>query len=394
MNLILNFSSFSKTYPAVFHFKKQLAVGCCLMISSLSYAQIAAKWTFETSQPITAGPVDAEFGTGQASCFHASGTTTFNNPTGNGSAESYGSNNWVAGEYYQFHTSTLGMTNIVFAFDQTSSNSGPKSFFIQVSTNGMSYTSVAGSNYDVDADTWSQNASNYIAASHHYFSLPVLDNQADVYIRITLATGSTSVNGGTISGIGTSRVDNASIGTANVVLPLTLREFKVTQSATGNLLQWKTAMEKDLNYFSVERSLDGKAFKEIASVTASNNIYGDNYQISDEGIAQNVCYRLRTFERNGENSLSNIVYIGSLINDNVSCPYNVLINNQPLLLHINSGKLTYWIVNHEGKIIAQGEDAKEGMRNVSINFDAFSKGVYFLKTRLNEQQQTFKILKQ
>ncbi|WP_190277336.1 T9SS type A sorting domain-containing protein [Taibaiella lutea] len=367
---------------------------CCLIISSLSYAQIAAKWTFETSQPTSAGPIDAEFGMGQASCFHASGSAAFGNPDGNGSAESYGSNNWVAGEYYQFHTSTSGMTNIVFAFDQTSSSSGPKSFFIQVSTDGTNYTSVAGSNYDVTADNWSQTASNYLSASHHYFFLPVLDNQADVYIRIALATGSTAANGGTIAGNGTSRVDNVSIGTSNVVLPLTLREFKVTQSSTGNLLQWKTAMEKDLNYFSVEKSPDGKTFKEIRNVTASNNIYGDNYQISDEETGQNACYRLRIFKRNGKNSLSSIVYAGSLISNNVSCPYNVLVNNQPLLLYIDNGKLIYSIVDKEGKILVRGENVNEGMRNILINFDAFSKGIYFLKTQLNGQQQTFKILKQ
>jgi hypothetical protein len=394
MNQNLHFTSFSKDCRLFSHLKKQILLSCCLMASSLSYAQLAARWTFETSQPTTAGPVNAEIGTGQAICFHASATTTFNNPTGNASAESYGSNNWSDGDYYQFHTSTSGMTNVAFAFDQTGSATGPKSFLIQVSTNGTNYTSIAGSNYDVTVDNWSSTSSNYVSASHHSFSLPVLDNQADVYIRIALAAGSTSINGGTIAGTGTSRVDNASIGTANVVLPLMFGEFIVTKSASGNLLQWKTLMEKDLNYFSVEKSLDGRTFKEIGNVAANNNIYGDAYQIADGEAEQNAYYRLRIFERNGKSSLSNIVYSSSLINDGVSCAYNVLTNGQPLLLHLNGSKLTYCIVNTEGKVLANGEDVKAGMRSISINFDAYSKGVYFLKTRLNAQQQTFRILKQ
>lgn len=373
--------------------KAILTLGC-VAVFNLTYAQIAVKWTFETSTPATSGPIAPETGSGEANCFHASSSTTYSNPFGNGSAESYGSNNWVAGEYYQFHASTLGLTNVGFAFDQTSSDTGPESFLIQVSTNGTTFTSLAGSNYDVTNDSWTASASNYQSGSHHYFSIPQLDNQADVYVRITLAAGSTAVNGSLIAATGTSRVDNVVIGTSTA-LPVLLQEFSLRDALSGSVLQWKTAMEKHLNYFSIEKSLDGKVFSEIDKVAATNDIHGSNYQFIDKYTSQNVCYRLRVLDESGESTLSNIVFSRNFNNEiRVTCPGNIIADNQPLLVNINGDKLYYWIVSNEGKVLSHGEDANKGTRTILIDLNEVANGLYFLKTSVSGIQQTFRILKQ
>jgi hypothetical protein len=196
----------------------------------LGVAQAAtiAKWTFETSVPAltdssTIGSLSAEIGTGTASGFHASLLTDWSNPVGNNSSESLSSNNWAQNDYYQFTTSTVGFSNIVFSFDQTRSSTGPSSFNVAYSTNGTSFTDLAGSAYTVvastgtnivysDATNGASWTSSKLATNTSYsFSLSAittLNNVPNVYLRL-VQTGSG------IATTGTNRVDNIEIaGTA------------------------------------------------------------------------------------------------------------------------------------------------------------------------------------
>ena len=95
-----------------------------------------AVWTFETSLPATAGPHAAEGGINAgagspASGFHASASVVYSNPAGNGSAESFSSTFWSVGDYWQFSTSSVGYTDIHLAWDQASSNTGPRDFVLR-----------------------------------------------------------------------------------------------------------------------------------------------------------------------------------------------------------------------------------------------------------------------
>ncbi len=105
-----------------------------------------AEWTFETSIPATAGPHAAEGGvfapTSAALGFHADPLAVYSNPAGNGSAESFSSNFWAIGDYYQFSTSTLGYESIAFAFDQTRSSTGPGTFDLLWSTDGVTFSTL------------------------------------------------------------------------------------------------------------------------------------------------------------------------------------------------------------------------------------------------------------
>lgn len=165
---------------------------------------ILAEWTFETSIPDTAGPHAAEGGLfgGNASAFHASGSVVYSNPVGNGSQESFSSNNWSIGDYYQFQTSTLGFSNIAVQWDQTRSGTGPGTFMLQWSTDGVNFTDAL--EYDVAQISWS--SINYNPASTFgAILLPSdLDNQASIWIRMT-----NLVDPGGASG--SNRIDNVII---------------------------------------------------------------------------------------------------------------------------------------------------------------------------------------
>ncbi len=183
-----------------------LSVGLVLILSTVTaHASTIASWTFESSVPTSSGPFAPELGAGQAFGFHA-GASTFSNPVGNGSQESFNSDRWAIGDYYQFNFSTLGYTSLLLTFDQTSSGTGPRDFEIQTSTNGMTWSSFLS--YIVLNNTspsWSSSTFHSV-----YRFGPIGLPSGIVGIRL-VDTSTVSANGGTVGTGGTSRVDNVSI---------------------------------------------------------------------------------------------------------------------------------------------------------------------------------------
>ena len=136
------------THPK-FRFVAALASG--LVISLSANAQTIAQWTFETSVPLTAGPITPETGTGSASGSHASGVTVYSSPSGNGSTHSYSANTWAINDYWQFSSATAGYSGIQLDWDETSSGTGPRDFVLSYSTDGSTFTPF-GSPYTVLAN--------------------------------------------------------------------------------------------------------------------------------------------------------------------------------------------------------------------------------------------------
>lgn len=193
--------------------KKLFALAAVALFASTAAATDLALWTFESSVPVSAGPFTAEAGVNAATSNASSNSGgTFSNPVGNGSFESFSSNGWDVGDYYEFTTSTSGYTNIILSFDQTSSNTGPRDFTVFYSVNGGGFLS-AGT-YAVLANAtpnpvWSSaGARNALYTST--FNIPGADNAASLVIRLTQST-TVSANGGVVASTGTSRVDNVLI---------------------------------------------------------------------------------------------------------------------------------------------------------------------------------------
>lgn len=195
--------------------KKTFAIVAIAGLAAVANADVLAGWTFETSLPANAGPHGAELGAGTALGFHA-GASTYSNPVGNGSAESFSSNNWVIGDYYQFSASTLGFTNIGFGWDQVSSGTGPRDFGVFASTDGVNFAQIGGT-FAIRANTgtfWSSGAPTGLD-TYSVSGPGSLDNQAEVTFRIVQLTDA-SANGGVVASGGTSRVDDVFI-TGDVV---------------------------------------------------------------------------------------------------------------------------------------------------------------------------------
>jgi hypothetical protein len=195
------------------------------MAGAPAFADTIAQWTFETSIPVTAGTFSPEVGAGSALGFHTSSAAVYSSPAGNGSAHSFSSNNWAVGDYYQFQVSTVGYSGITLSWDQTSSNTGPRDFQLQYSTNGTTFVN-SGSVFSVLANAAPNPSWNSTTASALYsFTVTsfgaALDNQASAFFRVVDASA-VSANGGVVATGGTDRIDNFTVsGVAAVPEPET-----------------------------------------------------------------------------------------------------------------------------------------------------------------------------
>lgn len=163
-----------------------------------------AEWTFETSVPTTAGPHAAEGGLfgGDATGFHTVGAAVYSNPVGNGSFESFSSNNWSVDDYYQFSTSTVGYEGITITWEQTRSSTGPGTFDLLWSTDGAAWTALVV-DYNVAQVSWSSGAFTAGSTQGPHLAPAALDNQTTVYFRMASKV--------TTASAGTNRIDDVVI---------------------------------------------------------------------------------------------------------------------------------------------------------------------------------------
>jgi hypothetical protein len=184
-----------------------------LSVSAGASADTLAQWTFETSVPITSGPHAAEVGSGSALGSHTSASTAYSNPVGNGSAESFSSNNWSVGDYYQFQVSTLGYADVKLAWDQISSSTGPRDFKLSYSTDGVSFSDFTTYSVIVNASPNNWSSGTPITNSSYAYDLSTigaLDNQAAAWFRL-VDISAVAANGGLVATAGTDRVDNFTV---------------------------------------------------------------------------------------------------------------------------------------------------------------------------------------
>ncbi len=98
------------------------------------------------------------------------------------------------------------------------------------------------------------------------------------------------------------------------VLPIELLDFSAKNKEDGIELKWITALEKDNNYFLVERLVSNSSFLTIAKIKAKNLTYSDNstpnsYIFLDDEISTSntIYYRLKQVDTNGDFTYSPVI---------------------------------------------------------------------------------------
>lgn len=198
-----------------------------LVAASSAWADTLAQWTFENSGPsiagtsTTFGPIAPEVGSGNAYGVHASASTVWSSPVGNGSPESFSANNWSVNDYFEFTIpSTVGYKDVSISYDQIGSGTGPRDFSFTYSTDGSIFITV-GSYQLTSGVSWSGTIGGR-PDQLSFLNISALDNwNGTIYFRV-VDDSTTSINGGTVAAGGTGRIDNFTVTATMIPEPSAL----------------------------------------------------------------------------------------------------------------------------------------------------------------------------
>ncbi len=135
--------------------------------------------------------------------------------------------------------------------------------------------------------------------------------QGQWFLADTPITGQIGTTPGDPFGNGTTDVAFAMILTVDdISLPVTFSDLSLTAADKGLQVDWSTAFEDNNRGFTVERSIDGSSFIDVAFVAGLDNAQnGGDYRFLDQGIIENTTYfyRLRQEDYDGSMSYSDVV---------------------------------------------------------------------------------------
>ena len=338
--------------------------------------------------------------------FHAS-ASTWSNPAGNGSTHSFSSNTWAVGDYYQFQFATTGYTGISFTWDQTSSNTGPKYFKLQYSTDGSTFTdgwtpalgdSLRGN--VLPNALWNTSTPSAIyTRTVDLSAITGINDQATVYIRL-VADSATAVNGGIVATGGTDRVDNIMVA-ASGVLPVELSSITATSSGLSADVQWTTATEVNADRFDVQRSAvssqqSAKDWVMVGSIAAhgsSNAMH--QYSFSDNGLASGTyAYRLKQIDLDGSFKYSSIVNVevGQApkefsLGQKYPNPFNPSTSIQFTVPSDGRASLKVFdMLGREVATLVDGEVKAGVYQQATFDASRFSSGIYFARLQFGQKQ--------
>lgn len=93
---------------------------------------------------------------------------------------------------------------------------------------------------------------------------------------------------------------------SNTTVPLELLDFEASMVEGKALLSWETASERNTDYFTVQKSTDGRSFRNIGTVKAAGNsstLLKYDF-IDSEPLHQMTFYRLEQVDKDGRTELS------------------------------------------------------------------------------------------
>ena len=168
-----------------------------------------------------------------------------------------------------------------------------------------------------------------------------------------------------------------------------------------NRLTWTVASNQSISSFEVEKSTNGKDFKTIAVLVATESFNTENYTYSDTAIsADKIMYRLRALIRRSQNDFySRIILVQSemKLDDKIRIMENPV--RDKLSFNYNSTEVqqaAIKIYSLTGKILFnQKISSFKGNNLITIPLSScFAPGMYVLEINTDILNQTVKFIKQ
>jgi len=202
-----------------------------------------------------------------------------------------------------------------------------------------------------------------------------------------LQVSSPNVDAGTNIGLAYSgSAPDKGFAEVGTILPVQLINFGVTENRGNNLLQWTTAVESNSDYFSIERSSDGKNFTSIGTVKAAGFSSTDiNYSFTDAAPLTGVnYYRLAQVDKDNSKNFSNTVAISNKSDKSLNIAIAKLSrsnnNMEVTVVSAQNQKTNISLFDANGKLfLNETVQLQKGLNNISKNTRALSSGIYYIR---------------
>lgn len=236
-----------------------------------------------------------------------------------------------------------------------------------------------------------------------------LDNNATFYVDGVLNVGGDMSfgTGGNFSGNGVVNIAGAGCSdwagpggcSENVVLPVELLNFTLQQHPEGVLITWRTASEKNNDFFTVQHSTDGLSYEPIAIIAGQGTTtLTSSYQYIDAtATSGRSYYRLTQTDYDGTteifrpamievsgatNTVSFNVYPNPVRGDNFSVRFSEAV----------AGTLEI-LGQHGETILRENIDGQDTEVALTLPTD-MPKGIYYVTVKTSGGVQTNKLIKQ
>jgi Secretion system C-terminal sorting domain len=162
----------------------------------------------------------------------------------------------------------------------------------------------------------------------------------------------------------------------NTVLPVELQDFKGKNTSRGNLLTWKTAEERQVQDFEIERSSNGENFIPLSILSAKGSY--STYDFMDENPLSGInYYRLKINDLDKKIAYSKIVGITDATENQMKIYPNPA-SDFITIENVKTGVID--IVNVSGQLVQRLRSENAQGTKLEVDVSMFLNGIYFVKS--------------
>jgi 1,4-alpha-glucan branching enzyme len=182
-----------------------------------------------------------------------------------------------------------------------------------------------------------------------------------------------------------------------VVLPVSVTSFTGKNSGLVNQLKWNVTGEQNLSHYELERSLDGRSFTSVATITAmgrSSYAYADNISTIPSPV---FFYRLRMVDADGSYRYSSVVKLNIVSRAGfIEVAPNPFSAKLTVRIESETQDMATIVVNDLGgrQLLRMQKQLQSGNNAFDITeAGKFANGVYMVTITTKESTQTIKVTK-
>ncbi|MDX2045896.1 MAG: AbfB domain-containing protein [Chitinophagaceae bacterium] len=196
-------------------------------------------------------------------------------------------------------------------------------------------------------------------------------------------------------------VNTSNLGLNSSAVSLQYLTLTAEENESNVDLNWQVSNEEGVNFYRVERSVDGVVFEPLTSLGASGNAKRnqDYYSKDTKAPEGKLYYRIRALDAAGNYILSNVseveINVSRLQMDIYPNPVTYTRNVTVKLFSERAGKAAVKLINAEGRIVKyQSLELKGGKDMTRLDLRNLPSGLYLLEFSQNGVRTTRKLVVQ